>query len=645
MALQTLSVDLEARLVKFTDDMGKAARVTERSAAQMSAALGVVKSSIAGLAAGITFGGLVSLTKNAIDSIDALNDLKDATGASIENISALEDVAARTGTSLDTVGGSLVKFNAALKDAKPDNDQGAAFKALNLNIKELQALDPAEALRRTAVALSQFADDGNKARLVQELFGKSVRETAPFLKDLAEQGALVAKVTTQQAEEAEKFNKELFNMQKNVQDLTRRLASDLVAGINKATEALKNSGLIEGLRTLFTGDDRYKNNKALTEQTEILLNLEKALQDQRGQGFAEDSRVVTNTKAQIAGIKEQIRITQNYRKVLDDFGGPVAGAPLPSIGGQSGSPTKGPTKPVKTVPAKEVKELDLSNKAVASYIDTLERNVQKTQDLSNQEQALLFLRKQGAGATLEQAAAVLNLAKALDAEAEQNERIRIGRQSVIDSGVDNSAYQARLKGLLDNTSSSRIQAVTDDVGLLQDELDAGRISLDQYVEAVQARIGFVGEEITKTKTFAEEMGVTFTSAFEDAIVGGKSFSQVLKGVQQDLLRIVIRKSITNPLGDFVSGALSSVFGGFFAGGGSPPLGKASIVGERGPEWFIPKTAGTIVPNGGMGAFAPTTQISVAGGMSKAEVYTAIQSALIARDRAWSDSLRAQGVIA
>lgn len=38
----------------------------------------------------------------------------------------------------------------------------------------------------------------------------------------------------------------------------------------------------------------------------------------------------------------------------------------------------------------------------------------------------------------------------------------------------------------------------------------------------------------------------------------------------------------------------------FADGGRPPVGVASIVGERGPELFIPDTAGMIVPNGKFG---------------------------------------------
>ena len=38
----------------------------------------------------------------------------------------------------------------------------------------------------------------------------------------------------------------------------------------------------------------------------------------------------------------------------------------------------------------------------------------------------------------------------------------------------------------------------------------------------------------------------------------------------------------------------------FADGGRPPVGRASIVGERGPELFVPDRAGTIVPNNAMG---------------------------------------------
>jgi len=46
-------------------------------------------------------------------------------------------------------------------------------------------------------------------------------------------------------------------------------------------------------------------------------------------------------------------------------------------------------------------------------------------------------------------------------------------------------------------------------------------------------------------------------------------------------------------------------GGAFANGGRPQVGMASMVGERGPELFVPDTAGTIIPNNKLGGASVT----------------------------------------
>ena len=196
-------------------------------AQRAGAALGLI--GVAGV------GGLVAMAKSAVDGIDRLNDLSDATGSSVENISALENIAARTGTSMDTVSTAMIKFNGALKDAKPGSGAELALSALGLSVKELREMDPAEALMKTAVALSGFADDGNKARIVQELFGKSLKEVAPLLNDLANKGTLVSTVTTDAAKQAEKFNQELFNLQKNSTDSARSISVLTTARFTRAT--------------------------------------------------------------------------------------------------------------------------------------------------------------------------------------------------------------------------------------------------------------------------------------------------------------------------------------------------------------------------------------------------------------------------
>lgn len=225
-----------ARLQKDMDDakraVGGAASAIERSAALATKALGL-------LGGAMSLGAVVGMVKRINDGVDALNDLKDATGASIENISALEGVARRTGTSLDTVGQSLIKFNQALGGTKAGDDVDRVLQAIGLSAKQLKELDPAIALQKTAVALNQFADDGNKARAVQELFGKSLKEVAPLLKDVAEAGELNATVTTEQAEQAEKFNKEIYKMQAALGDAGRESAAQFLPVLTAIAETIR----------------------------------------------------------------------------------------------------------------------------------------------------------------------------------------------------------------------------------------------------------------------------------------------------------------------------------------------------------------------------------------------------------------------
>jgi lambda family phage tail tape measure protein len=92
------------------------------------------------------------------------------------------------------------------------------------------------------------------------------------------------------------------------------------------------------------------------------------------------------------------------------------------------------------------------------------------------------------------------------------------------------------------------------------------------------------------------------SAIDSFVETGKfSFSDFTRSVIQDLIKIELKAQATQLLKGALSAGgsfLSSLLG--FAGGGNPPVGKPSIVGEKGPELFVPRTAGTIVPNNQLG---------------------------------------------
>ena len=57
-------------------------------------------------------------------------------------------------------------------------------------------------------------------------------------------------------------------------------------------------------------------------------------------------------------------------------------------------------------------------------------------------------------------------------------------------------------------------------------------------------------------------------------------------------------------------SIGSFFGGFFADGGRPPRGRVSVVGERGPELFVPDVPGTIVPGSAAGGGSASVNVQV-----------------------------------
>jgi len=125
------------------------------------------------------------------------------------------------------------------------------------------------------------------------------------------------------------------------------------------------------------------------------------------------------------------------------------------------------------------------------------------------------------------------------------------------------------------------------------------------------------------------------TAFEDAVIKGGKFREVLAGLAQDIARIALRMSVTKPMETAMSGLFGGLFSSLFGGGSSAfaalpgaaqgggrasggpvSAGTGYMVGERGPEFFVPNTNGTIIPNGAGGGtinIAPVINVSGGGG--------------------------------
>lgn len=289
MPIATLSIDIEARLARLEQGLDNAARINAKAANHVErrwqAAGSAVKTALAPIAAAFSVGAITQFVLANARAVDSLNDVADATGATVENISALQDVARRTGTDVATVETALIKMNQALAGAKVGSDADKALKAIGLSAKELKAEDPAEALRKIAVALSGYADDGNKARLVQELFGKSLKEVAPLLKDLATQSQLVATVTKEQADQAERFVHALGRFDAAATNARQALTVTLLPSLTEFIERINLAnvsfgGFMASLSERFAASNR--NNKLFGNETEAIKEYRAEIEQLQG---------------------------------------------------------------------------------------------------------------------------------------------------------------------------------------------------------------------------------------------------------------------------------------------------------------------------------------------------------------------------
>ncbi len=111
-----------------------------------------------------------------------------------------------------------------------------------------------------------------------------------------------------------------------------------------------------------------------------------------------------------------------------------------------------------------------------------------------------------------------------------------------------------------------------------------------------------GPVLDATQAIEEAVDRTFLSmehSIARAVVAGRtSFSEMVTSVLHDLDRIAARAYLTAPLESALSQIVSAVLpiGGARAAGGPVEAGSAYLVGENGPEMFVPSSNGAVVPN-------------------------------------------------
>lgn len=554
----------------------------------------------------LSAGAFAAGVSNAIKFAASLDDMAERTGASVESLSALAKVAKVGGHDLSLVETGAVRLAKALAGADDEaKGAGHALEVLGLRAEDLQGLDTAEALQKVAIAMGQFRDGSGKTALAMDLFGRSGAQLLPLLKDLAEAGELNGRITAEQAAMAEQFEKSMRRLSGEAGVLAKTVAMEILPGLTRLADQMNEGiriagglgaafvtlGSINPFRSL-TGNLQHYREELERLKAGDLNPVERGIVAVRGDGAVD--QMIREAQKKLDFLKLQQR--QEALAMLDGKKGRLDSKDLPpgglELNYKSRVPKEGAAAAFSSVNDYEMR----IKEAVAGAINS--SDVVKAREYAAQ---LAYLDK-------------LFFEAGLDAEVYASAVEKI-------SGMTDKAAKStdRLQELLDHTSTANLKKEREDMLLLRDALEAGKISEVEFMEAAQSRLGHLSDGIREVDNFARDMGLTFSSAFEDAIVGGKNLSDVLKGLAQDIARIVIRKTVTEPAGNMISGLLKDVFGGGGDTGGDA-LSYATAWKDfkgldiptfaTGTDW-VPKTGLAMIHQGE--AIVPAAMNRVRGG--------------------------------
>lgn len=182
----------------------------------------------------------------------------------------------------------------------------------------------------------------------------------------------------------------------------------------------------------------------------------------------------------------------------------------------------------------------------------------------------------------------LNASKA--AQAEKAAETLKGLQS------EQDLLQARLDGRLEEEQlEQRVNKI------LEDNKDLTREQVEQSLQGTAALKEQV-KALEKLESMYAAIGQSISSGIVDAlsaaVEGTKSLADVASQTLRQVANILLQFGVNTALGGIPG--LGSFFGGGRAAGGPVSGGTPYMVGEKGPELFVPNTSGNIVPNDKLG---------------------------------------------
>lgn len=530
----TLMIELAANTARLASDMNSVKGQVSGAMNEVTRVTNIAKTAFAALGVTLSAAAFVNLIKNSIEATASLHELAQQTGVSVEALSAFRDVGATSGTTAEQVSSAMAKLAKNMAVANEDSKGTAqAIKALGLNFEDFRRLKPEDQMQAVAKAMDGFADGTGKTAVAMTLFGKSGAELLPFMKDLASQGELVARVTAEQAAQADEFTDNLALLKVSSQATTREFTNAMLPALAQGSKAFLS---------------------ALTSAGGLRDQIKK---------LADDGSITRWTKQGIIGLTYIMDMMSGVKRAFQSVGeilGAMVASAVVSFGGLADA--------AKRVFAGDfagaLKAVRDSEREVANISEDLKRTLSETwsAETIGQKIRARMAEIDELGKTAQAVKPALDMRAEIDGNAEATKRATKAQEEHLEKIRVTAGYELQLI----EVTAKRIELTGQSAAELKAEAEAAK--------AWQQTIDSVFSGLTDALFRAFEDGKGFMLAFRDTLVN--TFKNL---VLQPTIQAIMRP-IAGAMGGVMSG-VGTAMGATPGVGGSGGSGMLSTLGSLG----------------------------------------------------------------
>ena len=572
---------------------------------------------------------LVAASAAALHYADELADVAKANEVAIGTVLKLSSALANAGGKAGDSGKLLASFTKFIDEAAGGSDKAQkTAQMLGISLKDLGRLSEEELLNKVIKNLGSMDDSVTRNAKAMELFGKAAKgvDFVSLAADMAKANKLTKEQEKAVQDAADVYDLMAQNARETMVVIAVQLGPILKASIEYLKELTgETNNLGQVFKTVFqtiaiAAADVALVIQGLVSQFQTTVAIFKSLNPSTPESETTDVFL----KNEIAGIIARQNRDAFYAKIMGEsqYGNSIDAlltknnTPASTGGGgrkvqESKEAEKERLKTMRFI-FEEAKKYDKFRteqeaKEVAAYTAASKRVDKEEENLKIQQQ-LFDIENSMRDARSEDIELAKNLYLAEEKRLQNIREINQNNLLGIEAKKDLIARENALADASERYLRSQNQAVK-----AQRE---GTGEQGFFKEGAKFFRELPTDLENGAKAFQSVMG-NMESALDNFVRTGKlSFKSLARSIIQDLIAIQLKASATSifrSLFPMLGGSGINTSGAdlalFYADGGSPPVNQPAIVGERGPELFVPRTAGTIIPNHALAGIGGTTMVT------------------------------------